>query len=213
MTHTWMFPLPNWFLVVMLQRQMQGFIRTSDKARHRFMLQMMENDVLERQPDVDGLHVAADTFILSLGGQIRPIDNSSEEESDEEDIPDGNTLSAHSKPSEMSQRMTDVLAKLSARKAMLQAALPRSHRFFATCDKFDEWLTAAEKALVSADPLSLEKGKLQEQLQDQQVCPFWCFCCFECICDFWYWFLFLCLLAVWLIVAWFHCFLFIKCIL
>ena len=132
---------------------------------------MMENNVLKRQPDVDSLQVAADTFLLTLGGQIRPIDNSSEEESDEDDIPDGNTVSAHSKPSDVSQRMSDILAKLRARKEMLLASLPKSLAFNASCDEFDEWLRQAEtKSVVAVNLPSLENETLKAQLQEQQVC-------------------------------------------
>jgi chromosome segregation ATPase len=132
-------------------------------------VEMMENNIMERQSDVEGLQVAADTFMLSLGGQIRPIDNSSDEESDEDDVPDGNTRSAQSKPVEVYNRVASMLAKLSARKAMLQATLPKSHGFLASCEEFEHWLTGVEAKLGSSDPMSLEERKLEVQLLEQKA--------------------------------------------
>ena len=57
----------------------------------------------------------------------------------------------HSKPSEVSERVAS-MAKLSARKALLQAALPKSCGFL---DESEQWLTKVEAKLASSDPLSL----------------------------------------------------------
>ena len=130
---------------------------------------MLEADLLQHEPDVASMQTAADDLFAALGGRPQTEDQSTEEESDEDDVPDGNVLSAKQRASEMPARVGVLAAKLSEKKKQLKKALAQSRDFLDSYDDLMRWISDAEKKLADQETPSIELDKIKEELKDFEV--------------------------------------------